>query len=39
MWSVDGNKMEDVVDIDADALSSGDATTLISSAIAGLNAE
>lgn len=31
--------MEDVVDIDADALSSGDATTLISSAIAGLNAE
>ena len=31
--------MEDVIDIDADALSSGDATTLISSAIAGLNAD
>ena len=31
--------MEDVIDIDADALSSGDATTLIGSAIAGLNAE
>lgn len=39
LWVVDGVIMEDVVDIDADALSSGDATTLISSAIAGLNAE
>ena len=39
LWVVDGIIMEDVVDIDADALSSGDATTLISSAIAGLNAE
>ena len=39
LWVVDGVIMEDVVEIDADALSSGDATTLISSAIAGLNAE
>ena len=39
LWVVDGVILEDVVDIDADALSSGDATTLISSAIAGLNAE
>ena len=31
--------MEDVTDVDADALSSGDANTLISSAIAGLNAD
>lgn len=39
LWVVDGVIMEDVVEVDADALSSGDATTLISSAIAGLNAE
>ena len=39
LWVVDGVIMEDVIDIDADALSSGDATTLIGSAIAGLNAE
>lgn len=39
LWVVDGVIMEDIVDIDADALSSGDATTLIASAIAGLNAE
>jgi hypothetical protein len=31
--------MENVVEVDADQLSSGDAITLISSAIAGLNAE
>jgi TonB-linked SusC/RagA family outer membrane protein len=31
--------MEDVVEVDADQLSSGDATTLISSAIAGLNSD
>ena len=31
--------MEDVTEVDADALSSGDAATLISSAIAGLNAD
>lgn len=39
LWVVDGVIMEDVVDVDADALSSGDANTLISSAIAGLNAD
>lgn len=39
LWVVDGIVMEDIVEIDADALSSGDATTLISSAIAGLNAD
>ncbi len=37
LWVVDGVVMDDVVDIDASELSSGDATTLISSAIAGLN--
>ena len=31
--------MEDVTEVDADNLSSGDAVTLISSAIAGLNAD
>ena len=31
--------MEDAIDVSADALSSGDAETLISSAIAGLNAD
>ena len=39
LWVVDGVIMEDVVNVDADALSSGDASTLISSAIAGLNAD
>ena len=39
LWVVDGVIMEDVVEIDADALSSGDPETLISSAIAGLNAD
>jgi len=39
LWVVDGVIMEDVADIDADALSSGDAETLISSAIAGLNSD
>ena len=39
LWVVDGVIMEDVVDVSTDQLSSGDATTLISSAIAGLNAE
>ena len=37
LWVVDGVIMEDVAEVDADALSSGDAVTLISSAIAGLN--
>ncbi|MCQ2185356.1 MAG: SusC/RagA family TonB-linked outer membrane protein [Bacteroidales bacterium] len=39
LWVVDGVIMEDVVDVSADQLSSGDANTLISSAIAGLNSE
>ena len=39
LWVVDGVIMEDVTEVDADALSSGDAETLISSAIAGLNAD
>ena len=39
LWVVDGVIMEDVVDVDADDLSSGDANTLISSAIAGLNSD
>ncbi len=39
LWVVDGVIMEDVTEVDADQLSSGDAATLISSAIAGLNAD
>ena len=39
LWVVDGVVMEDAVEIDADDLSSGDAVTLISSAIAGLSAD
>ena len=39
LWVVDGVVQEDITDISADALSSGDAETLISSAIAGLNAD
>ncbi len=39
LWVVDGVIMEDVVDVSADQLSSGDAATLISSAIAGLNSD
>ena len=39
LWVVDGVIMEDVTEVDADRLSSGDAATLISSAIAGLNAD
>lgn len=39
LWVVDGVIMEDVTDVDADQLSSGDAVTLISSAIAGLNSD
>ncbi len=37
LWVVDGVIQENVVDVKTDALSSGDAMTLISSAIAGLN--
>ena len=39
LWVVDGVIMEDVTDVSTDDLSSGDAETLISSAIAGLNAD
>lgn len=39
LWVVDGVIMEDVTQVDADQLSSGDAATLISSAVAGLNAD
>lgn len=37
LWVVDGVVLEDVVEISADDLSSGNAATLISSAVAGLN--
>lgn len=39
LWVIDGIIQEDAVDIGADELSSGDAVTLISNAIAGLNAD
>jgi len=39
LWVVDGVIMEDAVSVSADDLSSGDAVTLISNAIAGLNAD
>lgn len=39
LWVVDGVVLEDVVNISNDQLASGDATTLIGSAVAGLNAE
>ena len=39
LWVVDGVIMEDVMEVSADELSSGNAETLISSAIAGLNAD
>ena len=39
LWVVDGVIMEDVIDVSSDDLASGDAQTLISSAIAGLNAD
>ncbi len=39
LWVVDGVILEDIVELSADALSSGDAVTLISSAVAGLNAD
>ncbi|MDR1368894.1 MAG: carboxypeptidase-like regulatory domain-containing protein, partial [Dysgonamonadaceae bacterium] len=37
LWVVDGVVMEDAIDISSDDLSSGNAETLISSAIAGIN--
>src|SRR5574344_1666511 len=39
LWVVDGVIMDDVTEVSADDLSSGDASTLISSAIAGLNSD
>ena len=39
LWVVDGVVLEDAIEMDADDLSSGDATTLIASAIAGINSE
>ena len=39
LWVVDGVILEGAVDVSADDLSSGDAETLISNAIAGLNAD
>lgn len=39
LWVVDGVIMEDVIDVSADDLSSGDVETLLSSAIAGLNSD
>mgnify|MGYP000006465205 FL=1 len=39
LWVVDGVIMEDVAEVSTDQLSSGDANTLISSAIAGLNSD
>lgn len=39
LWVVDGVIIEDVTEIGADELSSGDAVTMISSAIAGLNSD
>lgn len=39
LWVVDGVVMEDAVELSADDLSSGNAETLIASAIAGLNAD
>ncbi|MBO4664507.1 MAG: SusC/RagA family TonB-linked outer membrane protein [Bacteroidaceae bacterium] len=39
LWVVDGVIQEDITEVSADDLSSGDAETLISSAIAGLNAD
>ena len=39
LWVVDGVVLEDVIEISADDLSSGNAATLISSGVAGLNAD
>lgn len=39
LWVVDGIIMEDAVNVSADDLASGNANTLISSAIAGINSE
>ncbi|MFV0483128.1 MAG: SusC/RagA family TonB-linked outer membrane protein [Bacteroidales bacterium] len=39
LWVVDGVVLEDVVEVSADDLASGNAVTLIGSAVAGLNAD
>lgn len=39
LWVVDGVVLEDVVEVSADDLSSGNASTLISSAVSGLNSD
>lgn len=39
LWVVDGVVLEDVVDVSPDQLASGDLSTLLSSSVAGLNAE
>lgn len=39
LWVVDGVILEDAIDISADELSSGDAETVLSSAVAGLNSD
>jgi len=39
LWVVDGVVVEDAIDVSSDELSSGNAETLISSAIAGINAD
>ncbi|MBO4721479.1 MAG: carboxypeptidase-like regulatory domain-containing protein [Muribaculaceae bacterium] len=39
LWVVDGVIVEDNVELDADALSSGDASTIIASALNGLNSD
>ncbi|NDP21785.1 MAG: SusC/RagA family TonB-linked outer membrane protein [Paludibacter sp.] len=39
LWVVDGVVVEDAIDVSSDDLSSGNAETLISSAIAGINAD
>ncbi|NEM97841.1 SusC/RagA family TonB-linked outer membrane protein [Pontibacter burrus] len=39
LWVIDGVILEDIVNISNDQLSSGDATTLIGSSVAGINAE
>lgn len=39
LWVVDGVVLEDLVNVSADELSSGDAETLISSSVAGINSD
>jgi TonB-linked SusC/RagA family outer membrane protein len=39
LWVIDGVILDDIVSVSADELSSGNASTLISSAVAGLNAD